>query len=122
MSGVLAIAELRRGESEPLGVRPVTFELIAAGRELAQQGAGSLAPRLELALAGRARTERVELREAPIGEVDIAKANFLLSIGRGVGAAEQVARMERLADALGATLAVSGPLVEAGWASRARKV
>jgi electron transfer flavoprotein alpha subunit len=262
VSGVLAIAELRRGDGGSLGVRPVTYELIAAGRELAQQGAGPLAvaligpaadvpadavaldgvsevivvpspedrfeahvwqaavealiersapsvvlaghtieslgfapavaargrhgfasdvtavswgehgalarrpaygerlvaeldfpakqtvvlllrpgtnapagseqahsnggppivTRLELDLAGRSRTERVELREAPVGEVDIAKADFLLSIGRGVGHAEQVARKERLADALGATLAVSGPLVEAGWASRARKV
>jgi electron transfer flavoprotein alpha subunit len=78
--------------------------------------------RLQLDLAARPRTEHVELREAPAGEVDIAKADFLLSIGRGVGAAEHVARMQRLADALGATLAVTGPLVEAGWASRARKV
>ncbi len=93
----------------------------AADRRGSTSGAATLT-RVELELAGAARSEHVCRREAPDGEVDIAKADFVLSIGRGVGSAEQVARMERLAASLGATLAVSGPLVEAGWASRARKV
>jgi electron transfer flavoprotein alpha subunit len=78
--------------------------------------------RVELDLAGAARSKRVELREAPAGDVDIAKADFLLAIGRGVGSAEKMAQIERLAELIGATLAVSGPIVEAGWASRTRKV
>ncbi|MEA2208393.1 MAG: electron transfer flavoprotein alpha subunit [Solirubrobacteraceae bacterium] len=97
--------------------------LLREGAFAPATGAGSpTVTRVELDLVGRARSERVELREAPAGERDIAKADFLLSIGRGVGAAEHVARMQRLADAIGATLAVSGPLVEAGWAPRALKV
>jgi electron transfer flavoprotein alpha subunit len=60
--------------------------------------------------------------EAPTGEVDIAKADLLLSIGRGVDDGEHVPRFEVLATCMGATLAVSGPLVEKGWASRTRKV
>jgi electron transfer flavoprotein alpha subunit len=83
---------------------------------------GARVTRVELDLAATARSERVELREAPIGEVDIAKADFLLAIGRGVGSAAQMPRIERLAEAIGATLAVSGPLVEAGWGARTRKV
>jgi electron transfer flavoprotein alpha subunit len=78
--------------------------------------------RVELDLTGAARSERVELREAPAGDVDIAKADFLLAIGRGVGSAEKMAQIERLAERIGATLAVSGPLVEAGWGPRTRKV
>jgi electron transfer flavoprotein alpha subunit len=78
--------------------------------------------RVELDLAQAARSERVELREAPVGDVDIAKADFLLAIGRGVGSAEKMAQIERLAELMGATLAVSGPLVEAGWGARTRKV
>jgi electron transfer flavoprotein alpha subunit len=79
---------------------------------------------LQLDLDGRSRTERVELREAPTGEVDIAKADFLLAIGRGVGIGDGtvIPDLERLARGMGATLAVSGPLVEAGLASRTRKV
>jgi electron transfer flavoprotein alpha subunit len=77
---------------------------------------------LELELEGRARTEHVEFLQAAAGDVDIGKADLLLSIGRGIQGAESVPRFERLAERMGATLAVSGPLVEAGWASSARKV
>jgi electron transfer flavoprotein alpha subunit len=78
--------------------------------------------RLELDLDGRARTETLELREAPRGEIDIARADFLLSIGRGVKDAGDIPRFERLAELLGAVLSASGPLAEAGWVSKARKV
>lgn len=92
----------------------------AAGGE---GGGGEAAvERLALDLAASARSERVELREAPSGGVDIAKADFVLAIGRGAASAERVAELEQLAARIGATLAVSGPLVEAGWAARGRKV
>ena len=78
--------------------------------------------RIELDLAGCARSERLELRDPPAGETDIAEADFLLALGRGIGDAESLPRLERLAAAIGATISVSGPLVEAGWASRTRKV
>lgn len=84
--------------------------------------AGIEVERVELDLAGTARSERVELREAASGELDIAKADFLLALGRGIGSAESLPRLERLAETIGATVSVSGPLVEAGWASRTRKV
>jgi electron transfer flavoprotein alpha subunit len=96
--------------------------LLRPGAFAPANGAGSPAIiRVQLDLTRSARSEQVELREATDGR-EIAKADFLLSIGRGVGAAEHVARMQRLAEAIGATLAVSGPLVEAGWAPRALKV
>jgi electron transfer flavoprotein alpha subunit len=78
--------------------------------------------RIELELGAAARTEHVELRDPPAGDVDITKADFLLSIGRGVGAAENIPPLEQLADAIGATLSVSGALVEGGLSPRTRKV
>jgi electron transfer flavoprotein alpha subunit len=86
-----------------------------------------LRTRLDVDLHGGARSERVEPApgsrdEQPAGALDIAKAEFLLSIGRGVGDVRRIPDLERLAHLLGATLSVSGPLVEKGWASRARKV
>lgn len=78
--------------------------------------------RLELNLDGRARTETIELREPPRGEIDIGRADFLLSIGRGVKDAGDIPRFERLAELMGAVLSASGPLAEAGWVSKARKV
>ncbi len=96
-------------------------ERAPADGAIAHPGAARVS-RLELDLAGAARSERLDLREAPAGATDIAQAEFLLSIGRGAGSAEGVARLARLAEQIGATLSVSGPLVEAGWAPRALKV
>jgi len=84
--------------------------------------AAATVSRLEIDLEGTARTERLELREPPAGGADVAEADFLLSIGRGVGSADGVPRLQRLAERMGAALSVSGPLVEAGWAPRGLKV
>ena len=56
------------------------------------------------------------------GDVDISEAEFLLSIGRGIGDQEAVERFESLAERFGAMLSVSRPLVDAGWAQGARQV
>jgi electron transfer flavoprotein alpha subunit len=85
-------------------------------------GGGATIEHLVLDLAESSRSERLELREAPSGEADLAKADFVLAIGRGAGSAERVAELEQLAARIGARLAVSGPVVEAGWAARARKI
>ncbi|HSZ06456.1 MAG TPA: electron transfer flavoprotein subunit alpha/FixB family protein [Solirubrobacteraceae bacterium] len=89
--------------------------------------AAPLRTRLDVELKGRERTERVQgselgRQESSAGEPDIAGAGFLLSIGRGVGAPESIPGLQRLAERMGATLSVSGPLVEKGWAPRTRKV
>jgi electron transfer flavoprotein alpha subunit len=67
-------------------------------------------------------TEHVEFREATAGDVDITKAEFLLSIGRGIEDKDNIPQFEELAEKLGATLSVSRPLVDAGWMSNARQV
>jgi electron transfer flavoprotein alpha subunit len=77
---------------------------------------------LDLDLADRARTEHVEFRDPPAGDVDITAADFLLSIGRGVEDAEQVPELEELAERMGATLSASRPLVDAGWVPSERQV
>jgi electron transfer flavoprotein alpha subunit len=77
---------------------------------------------VELGLDGAARTEHLGFIEVAEGDVDITKAGFLLSIGRGIEDRENIPRFERLADRLGATLSVSRPLVDAGWMPGARQV
>ncbi len=64
----------------------------------------------------------MEFREAAVGDVDITTAEFLLSIGRGIGEQDAIPQFERLADKLGAVLSVSRPLVDAGWMPNARQV
>jgi electron transfer flavoprotein alpha subunit len=118
--GEQLIAELDFAGKETvvLLLRPGAFAAAAA-----DAGTGEAAiERVELDLAGSARSERVELRETPTDDADLTKADFVLAIGRGAASAERVAELERLAARIGATFAVSGPLVEAGWAARGRKV
>jgi electron transfer flavoprotein alpha subunit len=50
------------------------------------------------------------------GDVDITKADFLMSLGRGIGDAEHIGELEAVARDIGATISVSRPLVDAGWA------
>jgi electron transfer flavoprotein alpha subunit len=54
--------------------------------------------------------------------VDITKAEFLLSVGRGIEDKDALSQFEELAESMGATLSVSRPLVDAGWVSNARQV
>jgi electron transfer flavoprotein alpha subunit len=68
------------------------------------------------------RSEHVEFREVEAGDVDITKADFLLSVGRGIEDKDNVEQFEELAERLGATLSVSRPLVDAGWVPGARQV
>ena len=68
------------------------------------------------------RARHVDFREAAVGDVDITTADFLLSIGRGVGEQDAIPQFERLAEKLGAVLSVSRPLVDAGWMPNARQV
>src|SRR5262249_37698414 len=58
----------------------------------------------------------------PAAEVDIAGADVIVSIGRGIGDRDNVELFERVAERLGATLASSRPLVDAGWMPHARQV
>ena len=105
--------------------KQTTLVLLRAGTFApAAPGAGGVTAR-EVAideLADAARTEHLEYREVQEGDVDITKADFLLSIGRGVEDKDNIERFEELAERLGATLSVSRPLVDAGWMPSARQV
>jgi len=69
------------------------------------------------------RARHVDFQEVAASEdVDITGADFLLSVGRGVGEKENVGQFEELADKMGATLSVSRPLVDQGWMPSSRQV
>lgn len=76
---------------------------------------------LELELDA-SRIEHVRFDEPEAADVDIAEAAFLLAIGRGIGEAENLPRFEGLAERLGATLAGSRPLIDAGLLPYGRQV
>ncbi len=55
-------------------------------------------------------------------DIDITKAEFLLSIGRGVGNKDEIADYEDLAGMLKASLAGSRPVIDKTWLPKARQV
>jgi len=63
-----------------------------------------------------------ELVEPEKGDVDITAADLLVSVGRGIGSRENLEVVQELADALGAPLAASRPLIDQGWLPKARQV
>jgi len=56
------------------------------------------------------------------GDVDIADADFLVSIGRGIEEEENLELVEELAEVTGATLSSSRPIVDNGWLPKNRQV
>ena len=56
------------------------------------------------------------------GDVDITAQDKLVSVGRGIGGKENIELAEELAEALGAALSCSRPVVDAGWLPRTRQV
>ncbi len=83
---------------------------------------------------GKAQVEKIDLADAasPLGfvgyepaqkkEVDLARAEVIVSAGRGVGKKENVAIIAALAKALGGELGASRPVVDAGWVENSRQV
>jgi len=59
---------------------------------------------------------------AEAGDVDITKHKVLVSIGRGIQEKDNVAIAEELADAIGAAVSCSRPVVDAKWMEKSRQV
>ena len=57
-----------------------------------------------------------------VDTVNIPGAEFIMSIGRGVGEETNVEEYAELAESIGATLGCSRPLADAGWLPKARQV
>jgi len=64
----------------------------------------------------------VEFVDTGAGEIDITQADLLVSIGRGVGEAENIATIQELADKMGATLSCSRPVVDKNWLPKFHQV
>jgi len=59
---------------------------------------------------------------ADAGGVDISKEPVLVSIGRGIQEKDNVAIAQELADAIGAAVSCSRPVVDAKWLEKSRQV
>jgi electron transfer flavoprotein alpha subunit len=69
-----------------------------------------------------ARRRYLQTIAAEAGDVDITKAPVLVSVGRGIGEQENIAIAEELAEAIGAVVSCSRPVVDAKWMDKSRQV
>ena len=68
------------------------------------------------------RSTVLGFEEVGRGEVDIADADVLVAVGRGIGEERNLDMIFDLAEAMDATVAASGPVVDSGWVDPDRKV
>jgi electron transfer flavoprotein alpha subunit len=86
---------------------------------------GAAAPQVTAfeAPAAPARAEGKEFVElSAADDVDMTAAEFILSVGRGIGEEAKIPQFRELADAVGATLGCSRPIADAGWLPKSRQV
>lgn len=105
---------------------PRAIVTVAAGAFAAAEGqGGSGADVVSVAAPAGLDTLRVsvlEIIEPSGGDVDITQADLLVSVGRGIGSKDDLDTVQELADALGAPLSASRPVIDAGWMPKSRQV
>jgi electron transfer flavoprotein alpha subunit len=70
----------------------------------------------------KAKRRYLETLVAEVGDVDITKADVLVSVGRGIEEQDNISIAEELAEAMGAVVSCSRPIVDAKWLEKSRQV
>jgi electron transfer flavoprotein alpha subunit len=73
---------------------------------------GALVPDREILRVEAAAADHVDLSQAPV----------IVAVGRGIGGPERMGPVEQLAQALGAELGASRPVIDSGWLPRDRQI
>jgi len=101
------------------------FASLQAGAYRADQVAEGSAPVEKFTpqiQAADIRTKPLELFRESQRAVDLSAAGIIVSVGRGIREADNIPLVQKLADALGAELAASRPICDAGWLPMERQV
>ncbi len=94
----------------------------AADADDLQPGAGEIIVKpcsLDPAIKRRQELETIGIER---GKVDLGKADIVVGIGRGIKKAENLPIIQELADALGAEIGASRPVVDNDWLERERQI
>jgi electron transfer flavoprotein alpha subunit len=102
----------------------ITFQIGAFRADAAARGSAPAATRsATVALDAAAIRQRPE---APFKEakqaVDLSQAERIVAVGRGIKGQEHLALAQRLAEAMGAEIAASRPICDAGWLPMDRQI
>ena len=102
-----AVLNIRPGAFRKLETPPGNVEVVDKSAEV-----GTLT----------AKRRFVKMIAADAGGVDISKEPVLISIGRGIQEKDNVAIAQALAEAMGAVVSCSRPVVDAKWLEKSRQV
>ena len=102
-----AVINVRPGAFKPTESAPLNGTVIDKSAEVGELSAGR---------------RYLETAVAETGDVDITKEPVLVSIGRGIQEQDNIAIAQDLADALGAAVSCSRPVVDAKWLPKSRQV
>jgi electron transfer flavoprotein alpha subunit len=102
----------------------VTFQIGAYRGDAAKKGS---APAPVRTAAASVDPDKIRQKpEAPFreakGAVDLSQAERIVSVGRGIKNEEHIALAKQLAEALGAEIAASRPICDAGWLPMERQI
>ncbi|MEW6401870.1 MAG: electron transfer flavoprotein subunit alpha/FixB family protein [Chloroflexota bacterium] len=104
---------------------PTALVTMVPGGYKVEQGQSAQAPSIESFIPPVLDDLRVALKkyiEPEAGDVDIAKEQFLVSVGRGIQLKDNIDMAKELAAALGAQVSASRPVVDQGWLPTSRLV
>ena len=108
----------------PLGETPhlVSFQVGAYRADQATRGAAPVRVVEAAVDPSRIRQQPDAPFQEAKGAVDLSQAERIVAVGRGIKSQENIALAEKLAAALGAELAASRPICDAGWLPMERQI
>ncbi len=92
-----------------------------AGDE-SKSGSGQIEDKSGEAAGLTVKRRFIEVVEAEVGDVDITKSEVLVSVGRGIEEQDNIEIAQELADAIGADVSCSRPIVDSKWMEKSRQV
>lgn len=105
--------------------RCVTTVTVRGGSAKAPELASDVTSReiqLDFSLIAANLSQHGEYIDPPPADVDITKAEFILSVGRGIQDEKNIERFRSLAAHLGAVFGCSRPIADSGWLPKAHQV
>ena len=118
--GKLAADVVPQGEAPHfVSLQIGAFRADAAARGTRAGAGPSVAAAVDPRASGSSRRRRSRRRRQA---VDLSQAERIVAVGRGIKAQEHIALAQALAEALGAELAASRPICDAGWLPMERQI